>query len=331
MKRFCILLSVISLCALCLLFLPSCASELEAPKNFRLDMATQVLSWKKCNGAVGYTLIIGENEIVTRSNSYSLEKLDPGDYVIKVKANGDGEIAKDSDYSEYTFTREQETGLRYKLINNNQEYQLVGVGTASGDVVMESVFRGKPVTSIAASALSGNSRIKTFVIGENVTEIGKKAFYNSKALTHVTIPEGVTKIGANAFQTCSLLQSVTLPSTLTEIPDYAFGYCRALKTINLGDTIQSIGVKAFTDCDSLTEIIIPDSVEKIGNDAFSCGMPNCWLILAWSALLLRHLNKRTFRFRSHIVTFCDVGRSTLKIKSHWKFKLSVVVLGSFLK
>lgn len=269
MKRFCLLLSVISLCALCLLFLPSCASELEMPKNLRLDMATQVLSWKKCNGAVGYTLLIGENEIVTRSTSYSLEKLDPGDYVIKVKANGDGDATQDSAYAEFTFTREKESGLRYKLINNNQEYQLVGIGTATGDVVMESTFRGKPVTSIAASALSGNSRITSFVIGENVTEIGKKAFYNSKALKSVTIPEGVTKIGLNAFQTCTLLQSVTLPSTVTELPDYAFGYCRGLTSLTLSPNLKSIGIKAFTDCESLVELVIPDSVETVGRDAFS--------------------------------------------------------------
>jgi hypothetical protein len=71
MKRFCLLLSVISLFALCLVFLSSCATELEAPKNLKLDMATQTLSWKKSAGAAGYTIVIGENEIVTRANSYS--------------------------------------------------------------------------------------------------------------------------------------------------------------------------------------------------------------------------------------------------------------------
>ena len=113
MKRFCLLLSIISLCVLCLAFLPSCASEVETPRNLRLNMDTQVLSWKKCNGAIGYTLVIGDNEIVTRSTSYSLEKLEPGDYVIKIKANGDGDATKYSAFAEFSFTREPETGLRY--------------------------------------------------------------------------------------------------------------------------------------------------------------------------------------------------------------------------
>ena len=269
MKKVCFLLITISLCVLCLVSFSSCAAELEAPKDFKFDMAKQVLSWDRCQGAMGYTIVIGTEEVVTVSNSYSLEKLEPGDYVIKVKANGDGENTKDSDFSEYTFTREAETGLRYKLINNNSEYQLVGIGTASGDVVMESVYRGKPVTSIAASALSGNSRITSFVIGEHVTEIGKKAFYNSKAMINVTIPEGVTTIGPNAFQTCTKLISVTIPSTVTEIPDYAFGYCRALQSLKIGENVTSIGLKAFTDCESLTSLVIPDSVISIGQDAFS--------------------------------------------------------------
>ena len=269
MKKFCLLLSLISLCVVCLILMSSCAADLDAPKNLKLNEATQTLSWNKCKGASGYTILIGDVEVSTLSNSYSLEKLEPGDYIIKVKARGDGEETKDSEYVEFAFTREYETGLRYKLINNNKEYQLVGIGTATGDVVMESVYRGKPVTSIAASALAGNSRITSFVIGEHVKEIGKKAFYNSKAMISVTIPEGVETLGVNAFQTCTKLLSVTIPSTITDIPDYAFGYCRALQSLTIGENVKTIGTKAFTDCESLTKLVIPDSVTTMGADAFS--------------------------------------------------------------
>ncbi len=262
MKKFCLLLSVISLCVVCLILMSSCSAELDAPKNFKLNEATQTLSWSKCKGASGYTIVIGDVEVNTLSNSYPLERLEPGDYVIKVKAKGDGDKTSDSEFSEYTYTREYETGLRYKLINNNQEYQLVGIGTATGDVVMESIYRGKPVTSIAASALAGNARITSLVIGEHVKEIGKKAFYNSKAMVSVTIPEGVETLGVNAFQTCTKLTSVTLPSTITNIPDYAFGYCRALQSVTLGENVQTIGLKAFTDCEMLTTLVLPDSVTR---------------------------------------------------------------------
>lgn len=269
MKKLRFLFCAISLCILCVLLFTACTMRLDAPKNFVLDTDTLTLTWKKTAGAESYTIVIGDTELVTRSNSYSLESLEPGTYIIKVCANGDGENAKNSEFIEYSFTREEETGLRYKLINNNTEYQLVGIGTAEGDVVMESVYRGKPVTAIAASALSGNARITSFVVGEHVKTIGKKAFYNSKAMESITIPEGVVSIGESAFQTCTKLKSITLPSTLTEIPKLAFGYCRGLETLNLGENTKTIGEKAFVDCESLKSIILPDSVTSIGVSSFS--------------------------------------------------------------
>ena len=91
MKKFCLLLNLISLCVVCLILMSSCAADLDAPKNLKLNEATQTLSWNKCKGASGYTILIGDVEVSTLSNSYSLEKLEPGDYIIKVKARGDGD------------------------------------------------------------------------------------------------------------------------------------------------------------------------------------------------------------------------------------------------
>ena len=133
MKRFCLFISTVVLFVLCLVLMSSSATELDAPKNFKFDMAKQILSWDQSRGASGYTIVIGTEEVVTRSTSYSLENLEAGEYVIRIKANGDGENTKDSEFTEYPFTREYETGLRYKLINNNQEYQLVGIGTATAE------------------------------------------------------------------------------------------------------------------------------------------------------------------------------------------------------
>ena len=269
MKKCIQLFGAFCLCMLCLVLLSACTGTLAEPGNFRLDTDTLTLSWGKVRDASSYTVAIGDRETVTLSNSYALENLEPGSWVIRVKANGDGEHTVDSGYAEYRFTREAETGLRYKLIQNRTEYQLVGAGSASGDVVMESVYRGKPVTSIAASALAGNSKITGFVIGSNVREIGKKAFYNCRALEKVTIPESVTKLGVSAFQTCGKLTGVALPSGVTEIPDFAFAYCRSLATLTMGDAVTSIGQKAFTDCEALGAVTLPDSLTKLGEDAFS--------------------------------------------------------------
>lgn len=270
MRKTCLgLLLVLCLCAMSIGLLVSCSSELPAPGKLRLDSDTLTLSWGKVRDASGYTVSVRGKETATMANTYSLEDLEPGDWTILIKANGDGENRKDSAYTSFSFTREAETGLRYKLINSRTEYQLVGAGTASGAVVMESVYRGKPVTSIAASALAGNTRITSFVIGSNVREIGKKAFYNCKALETVTIPESVTVIGVSAFQTCGKLTGVSLPSGITEIPDNAFAYCRALAQLTLGDAVTSIGQKAFTDCEALEAVTLPDTLTVLGEDAFS--------------------------------------------------------------
>lgn len=269
MKQIGKLFTLLCLAALCAALLVACSSSVSKPKNLRLDTDTLTLSWNPVKSAKGYTVLIDGKETVTMATNYSLELLTPGDWTVMVKANGDGETTEDSDYVEFAFTREAETGLRYKLINNRTEYQLVGTGSATGAVVMEDNYRGKPVTSIAASALAGNSRITSFTIGANVREIGKKAFYNSRAMVSVKIPESVKTIEESAFQTCGKLESVTLPSGLTEIPDNAFAYCRSLKSMTLGNAVTKIGSKAFTDCEALTSVTLPDTLISLGEDAFS--------------------------------------------------------------
>jgi hypothetical protein len=95
-------------------------------------------------GARYYTVQISgeEKDITTKSNSVSLESLKPGEYEIKIRANSDNEVYRDSDWATYSFKREAESGLKYQLINNDTEFELVGGGKASGDVVMESIYRG---------------------------------------------------------------------------------------------------------------------------------------------------------------------------------------------
>lgn len=283
MKKLRILFILMLLLALCAVTFTACGSSLSEPTGFSLNIETQTLSWKFVQGAKFYTIQISgqEREITTKTNTVSLEDLEGGEYEIRVKANGDGEISKDSDWAVYHFTRDYETGLRYKLINNDTAYELVSAGTASGDVVMEDVFRGKPVISIAAKALTSNAKITSFTVGKNVKTIGSKAFSKCSALTSVTIPEGVTSIGDYAFQSCKQLQTVTLPESLTVITPYMFAWCKALTSVTVGQNLTAIGEYAFDNCAMLTtlnyagneaagsKVIIPDQVQQIGDYAFS--------------------------------------------------------------
>ncbi|MBQ8380420.1 MAG: leucine-rich repeat protein [Clostridia bacterium] len=270
MKKLRVLLITVCVLAFCLLALTSCDGALDKPSGFSFNEDTQMLSWEKVEGAIGYSVLVGDKEKSTKSNFFIVDITEKGVYEIKVKALGDGKSMQDSDYAVYNYEKnESETGLRYELINNNTEYKLVGLGSASGDVVMEETFRGKPVTAIAEGALSNNGKLTSFTINSKVKEIPKKAFYNCNALISVTIPENVVKIGPNAFQSCRSLTKVDIPSGVTVIEEYAFSYCRALTEASLSPETTKIGGYAFSDCMALTKINIPDKVTSIGEYAFS--------------------------------------------------------------
>ena len=271
MKRIIKIMLTVSMLLLCILFTVSCGNKLETPEGFNLNPQTIVLSWDKVKGAMSYAIQISgeEREKTTRSNSIELEYLEAGTYEIKVKAIGNDVDNKDSDWATYTYERAEESGLKFKLVNGNTEYQLVGGGNASGDVVLEAYYRGKPVTSIAEKALYNNSRITSIVIGSNIKSIGEKAFAKCSKLTSVTIEEGVTEIGDYLFQSCKSLVSVTLPDSITEIKPYTFSWCSAMENIKLGSKITGIGDYAFSNCKALQTITLPDTVKTIGEFAFS--------------------------------------------------------------
>lgn len=283
MKKLRIAILLISLLALVTLIFSSCdENNLAKPSGLNLDVETQTLRWNMVKGAKYYTIQISgeEKDITTKSTSVSLENLDPGNYEIKVRANGDGEVYKDSNWVVYNFTREAESGLKYQLINNDTEFELVGGGKASGDVVMESVYRGKPVTSIAEKALYGNTKITSITIGSNVKTIGAKAFSKCSRLTSVTIPNNVKSIGAQAFQSCKALTSITLPDSIITISANMFDWCSALTHITLSQNLVSIEEYAFANCESLTNITyngadhtsfqacLPNTLKVIGANAF---------------------------------------------------------------
>ena len=249
--------------------LTSCASDFSAPTAFRLDTDTLTLKWNKVENAFSYEVrISGDDEIkTTKANYYSLEYLEAGEYTVEVRAISLDQEADPSKWAKYSFTREQESGLKYKLVNNRTEYQVVGAGTAFGDVVMETVYRGRPVTSIAPDAFKNNKKITSLVVGNNVREIGKNAFLKSD-ITSITLPNSLVKIGDYAFQSCKQLTSISLPAGVTEISPYMFSWCSSLESCKAAG-VKTVGEYAFSNCESLRELELADGVETIGEYAFS--------------------------------------------------------------
>ena len=59
---------------------------LERPRGLKIDEATQVLTWNEVDNARGYTVSFGSEQRSTRSNSYALANLAPGEYGFVVQA-----------------------------------------------------------------------------------------------------------------------------------------------------------------------------------------------------------------------------------------------------
>lgn len=261
------------ICSLCLGFSACKKSDLPTPTEISVDIENQ-LSWAEVVGAQGYIVRIKNvesaesNETFCSAANYSLNELPEGNYEICVKALKNAADGQGSEWSEILlFEKQHETGCVYRLINGGTQFELTRVGSATGDVVLEGTYRGKPVTKIADAAFRSSS-VKSVVIGENTVSVGASAFYRCAMLESVTLPESLKEIGNGAFQGCVALKEITLPSKLESVSDNTFSYCGKLERVDLGG-VKSIGKAAFISCTSLAELQFPDSVVSIGEDAFT--------------------------------------------------------------
>lgn len=266
---------LLAACVLLLLFtVTACGNQLAAPQELAID-EDNVLSWGIVDYARSYTIEIRNvdgSEPVTETTfkaEYSLSSLAVGDYEIRVMASGGQDNDRVSPWSQtLAFHRDYESGCVYELYNGNSEYRILRAGVASGVVLIEGTYRGKPVTAIADNAFKGNRFIEQVVLEANIRTIGENAFYNCSQLTSVSLPDTVTSLGDSAFQGCRLLTTVNIPKGVTVIPNYCFTYCRALQSLALGEQIESIGESAFAGT-ALTSVRVPDATKSIGASAFS--------------------------------------------------------------
>ena len=249
---------------------------LKAPMGFDIN-EDDVLTWTEVADAKNYIIEIYDvanqktKEEKERDEKIDLSDLDEGDYVIKIKAVGDGKRFETSKWSEeITFHKDYETRCLYTLINARTEYELTKYTkrTPSDVRIQDTYLDDKPVTRIAASAFY-NSKIQKVTVGKNVKEIGQSAFQNCQKLETVSLPEGLQTIGMSAFNSCRALKSINIPSTIKKIEDFTFSYCPFLEEINLPNGLETIGAEAFIGCSSVETLTIPDSVTEIGDDAFA--------------------------------------------------------------
>ena len=159
--------------------------------------------------------------------------------------------------------------LTFKLNSDGKSYSVSGCNTAAtGELVIPSTYKGRPVTSIGDEAFDGCSSLTSVEMPECVTSIGDGAFWGCSSLTSIIIPEGVTSIGRSVFRGCIRLTGIEIPEGVTSIGNSAFFECRSLTHIDIPGSVTDIGVYAFGYCTSLRSIEIPEGVTSIANYTF---------------------------------------------------------------
>ena len=196
----------------------------------------------------------------------------------------------------FTYTIQNNSVTITGLKQNNQ---------FSGNLLVPSKIKGKPVTIIGNSAFNGCACLTSVTIPNSVTDIGESVFSDCIGLTNITIPDSVTSIGSSAFHGCSSLESITIPFvgaragvTSSDTYQYPFGYMFGTSSYTGGtptkqnyhgsstisgtyttyyipSSLKSVTVTggnilygAFSGCSGLTSITFGNSVTSIGT-AFS--------------------------------------------------------------
>lgn len=274
-KKLRIIFALVAFLAILASFCAGCASKnaLASPTGFTVS-DDYLLAWTDVLSARGYEVRVNQldgTHVTTESSkraSASLAFLDEGDYLIAVRAIGDGSKYTNSGWSEeFDFRKNYESGCIYKLINNNSEYEISRAGAATDEVMIEDYYRDKPVTSIGTSAFRQSVKLTKIIVGDKVESIGDNAFYHCSNLEEVIIPQSVKHIGDSAFQSCDKIKSITLPDMVEKISDFAFAYCSGLTSIDLSH-VKTIGESAFSNCIGLQSIVIPDGVTSISYSSF---------------------------------------------------------------
>lgn len=168
-------------------------------------------------------------------------------------------------------------------------YEITEYSGSFTELIIPSVYKGKPVVRIDDDVFAEKYRLKTVLIPESVIEIGTNAFSGCFSLERLDIRgsaaigcsafescfnlsevnvDNVVSIGSAAFKGCSDLYDIALPPTLTRIEDNTFDNCLDLAKVNFPDSLTYIGAYAFDSC-SLQSVHLGSGELEIDDFAFA--------------------------------------------------------------
>ena len=149
----------------------------------------------------------------------------------------------------------------YYDVNGNEAtvtYQIVGMGSYSGDVVIpETVVHDGveyAVTAIGYKAFTNCYNMTSIEIPNSIVSIGAHAFVNCEKLQRVVIPNSVVHMDPCVFHSCASLKSVVIGNSVPVINEYCFQYCYQLTDVVIGSSVTYLEIKAFYDCPSLRKV-----------------------------------------------------------------------------
>ena len=156
---------------------------------------------------------------------------------------------------------ELEKGEGDSVIHPWYQYLNNASGTSITALVVES-----GVTSIAASAFAGCTKLQSADIAPTVSVIPEKCFKYCELLTKVTA-RGAIRIEDNAFDSCLKLSTVTFSASLELVGDGAFLYAgeeAKYFSVRLAGTAEEwASAKAKMDADANDEYAIWTGNEKL--------------------------------------------------------------------
>ncbi len=129
-------------------------------------------------------------------------------------------------------------------------------GSAFANVVIPSTVNGHSVTTIVASAFSGETTITSLTLPNTLTYIGGNAFDGCTEITALNIPKSVTSIGSSAFRNLRNCTSLTFEAGGTNtlsIGSGAFILNGHIGTLTLPSRIDSLSYDGYT-FDYLTKV-----------------------------------------------------------------------------
>ena len=108
--------------------------------------------------------------------------------------------------------------------------------------------------TIANSAFSKCTKLKTAKLSESLTSIDRFAFENDSSLLSISLPASITTINDNVFHNCTSLQSATVLNST--IGSSQFANCTSLKDVTISSSVTTIGASAFYNCTALQDVTV---------------------------------------------------------------------------